>query len=79
MTAPLHHPVAAARVDLLTAFKARCEARALLWKVGALDLFEAVDKLQADAERDGLIDKIGQDEVQRIMATAFHRYRGAVR
>jgi hypothetical protein len=75
----LHHPVAAARVDLLAAFEARCWARAYLWAAGALDLFEAVDKLQADAERDGLIDKIGQDRVQSIMATAFHRYREAVR
>jgi hypothetical protein len=64
-------------VDPVVAFTARCEARALLWKVGALDLFEAVDKVQADAERDGLIDAIGQDEVQRIMADAFHRYREA--
>jgi hypothetical protein len=78
MTAPLHHPVAAARVDLLRAFEAR-EARALLWKVGEFDLSEAVDKLQADAERDGLVDAVGQDEVQRIMAVAFHRVREAGR
>jgi hypothetical protein len=79
MTAPLHHPVAAARVDLLVAFEARCWARAYLWAAGEFDLYEAVDKLQHDAVRDGLVDAIGQDEVQRIMATAFHRYRGAVR
>jgi hypothetical protein len=66
-------------VDPVVAFTARCEARALLWKVGALELHEAVDVLQHDAERDGLIDKIGQDEVQTIMATAFHRYREAAR
>ena len=72
MTAPLHHPVAAARIDLLTAFKARAEARALLWKVGEFDLHEAVDVLQHDAERTGLVDKIGQDAIQKILATAFH-------
>jgi hypothetical protein len=78
MSAAFDHRATAA-LDPIEVFRARAEARALLWKVGALDLFEAVDKLQADAVRDGLVDAIGQDEVQRIMATAFHRYRGAVR
>jgi hypothetical protein len=52
-------------------FVARAEARALLWQAGEFDLHEAVDKLQADAERDGLVAAIGQDEVQRLMAEAF--------
>ena len=42
---------------------------------GEFDLHEAVDKLQHDAERDGLIAAIGQDAVQRIMATAFAAVR----
>jgi hypothetical protein len=37
---------------------------------------DAVDVLQADAVRDGLVDEIGQDAVQVIMADAFHRVRG---
>jgi hypothetical protein len=78
MTVAFDHRTTAA-LDPIEVFRARAGARALLWKVGEFDLHEAVDKLQADAERDGLIDKIGQDEVQAIMATAFHRYREAVR
>ena len=59
------------RVDIVAAFIARAEARALLYAANEFDLHEAVDKLQADAERDGLVAAIGQDEVQRIIAEAF--------
>jgi hypothetical protein len=34
-------------------------------------LHEAVDELQAAAERDGLVDWLGQDTIQAIMAEAF--------
>jgi hypothetical protein len=61
----------AARPSALEAFVARAEARALLWQAGEFDLHEAVDVLQAAAERDGLVDQLGQDEVQRIIAEAF--------
>ena len=73
MTAPLHHPVAAARVDVLAAFELRCWARAYLWKCCEFDLHEAVDRLQVDAERDGLVARLGQDRVQAFMAAAFAR------
>ncbi len=63
------------RIDPLEVFTARAEARALLWQAGEFDLHEAVDKLQQDAERDGLVAAIGQDEVQRIMADAFAAVR----
>jgi hypothetical protein len=64
------------RIDpLVEVFTARAEARALLWQAGEFDLHEAVDKLQHDAERDGLVAAIGQDEVQRIMADAFAAVR----
>ena len=53
------------------AYAARCEARALLFISGQLSLHDAVDELQAYAEQSGLIDRLGQDEVQRIMAIAF--------
>ena len=76
MTAPLRHPVAAARVDALKAFKLRCWARAELWAACEFDLHEAVDELQAAAERDGLIETIGQEAMQAIMRDAFHRVRG---
>jgi hypothetical protein len=58
-----------------TVFRARCEARALLFAAGELALHEAVDALQADAVASGLIRQIGQDEVQRIIAAAFRSVR----
>jgi hypothetical protein len=61
-------------VDPVAAFRARAEARAYLFSIGDMDLLEAVDGLQADAEASGLVDHIGQDEVQRIMADAFRPY-----
>ncbi len=45
----------AARPSPLEVFIARAEARALLWQAGEFDLHEAVDELQAAAERDGLV------------------------
>jgi len=52
-------------------FRERCEARAILCEACVYDLIEAVDGLQADAERTGLVDEIGQDAVQAMMANAF--------
>jgi len=63
------------RVDPLLCFVARVEARALLWQAGELTLHEAVDKLQATAERDGPIDQIGQGAVQQLLAHIFGRVR----
>jgi hypothetical protein len=57
------------------AFVARAEARALLWKCRELDLHEAVDELQIAAEKSGLIDQLGQDRVQGIIAKAFRAVR----
>jgi len=73
MTAPVREPLVGeeARPDLAKVFLARAEARALLWAAGEFDLHEAVDKLQADAERDGLVAAVGQDEVQAIINKAF--------
>ena len=56
---------------LQAVFRERCEARAYLFAIGEFDLHEAVDVLQADASRTGLVDHIGQDAVQAIMAAAF--------
>jgi hypothetical protein len=55
-------------------FAARCEARALLYRVGALELHESVDILQYTAIRTGLVDELGQDRVQKILSEAFERY-----
>ena len=68
MNAPVRHQHV--RLDPLVVFCVRCAARALLYAAGEFSLCEAVDKLQADAVRDGLVDEIGQDEVQVIMADA---------
>jgi sirohydrochlorin ferrochelatase len=58
-------------IDALAAFIARAEARALLWQTGEIDLHAAIDLLQLAAERDGLVDQLGQDRVQQLMAEAF--------
>jgi hypothetical protein len=67
---------AAAKVDALAAFRLRCEVRAWLVVEGELDLQTAVDELQASAVKSSIIDVIGQDAVQAIMATAFAKVRG---
>ena len=67
--------IAIIRVNLLDAFIERADARAYLWSIGELTLHEAVDVLQADAERDGLIEQIGQDQIQKILAECFASYR----
>jgi hypothetical protein len=61
-------------VDPVDAFEARCDARAYLWSIGDLDLHDAVDVLQVDAERDGLVDHLGQDFIQEILSAAFDFY-----
>jgi hypothetical protein len=69
--------VAATRPTKLEVFELRCWARARLYAEGEYDLHEAVDVLQADAERDGLVDEIGQDKVQSILGKEFGRVRHA--
>ena len=49
----------------------RAWARAYLWHAGEYGLAEAVDVLQHDAERDGLVAELGEDTVQAILADAF--------
>ena len=67
--------VAIKRINLLDAFIERAEVRAYLWSVGELTLHEAVDVLQADVKRDGLIEQIGQDQIQKILGECFAPYR----
>jgi hypothetical protein len=67
-------PTAPTQIDVL---ELRAWARAYLWSIGELELHDAVDKLQHDAERDGLVDAIGRDQVQRIIAAAFAPFREA--
>jgi hypothetical protein len=58
-------------IDLVDIYRERAEARAYLVMIGDMDLHDAVDGLQADAERDGLVERLGQDAVQAILAKAF--------
>ena len=76
MTAPVRP--SDLKLDPVEVFRARCEARALLWRANEFGLHEAVDKLRHDAERGGLVERIGQDRVQAIMAAAFHTVRDTV-
>lgn len=61
--------------DLEEVFRLLTWARAYLFHVGELSLAEGVDVLQADAERDGLVELLGQDCVQNILAAAFAAVR----
>ena len=59
----------------LDGFGLRCWARAYLVEHGMMFLQEAVDGLQDVAVSTGLVDLLGQDEVQSIMAKAFEPRR----
>ena len=61
--------------DTLEAFRARCEARALLVAAGEYGLHDAVDGLQDAAVNAGLVKALGQDRVQAVLAEAFTRGR----
>jgi hypothetical protein len=64
------------KVPIIEAFQARCEARAWLVAEGELTLPDAVDELQASAVASGIVDMIGQDQVQQLMAAAFEAVWG---
>jgi hypothetical protein len=59
----------------LDSFKLRCWSRSLLVEHGMMILQESVDVLQDAAISIGLVDLLGQDEVQSIMTKAFERDR----
>jgi hypothetical protein len=59
------------QIPAVEIFGLRCEARAILVEACVYDLQDAVDKLQDDAVLTGLVDDIGQDAVQAMMARAF--------
>jgi hypothetical protein len=67
--------VPARTVDPVDVFRARAEARAILWQVGEYDLHKAIDGLQAAAVAYGLVAELGQDATQAIMAQAFAKVR----
>ena len=59
------------RVPFVDAFRLRAWARAYLVWAGELSFHDAVDKLQADTDAQGLVAAIGQDAVQAILAEGF--------
>jgi hypothetical protein len=81
MSAPVRHPLVAENTPkpsdkfAVRCFVACAEARALLWKCCEFDLHEAVDVLQHAAVRIGLVEAIGQDRVQALLADAFRDFR----
>jgi hypothetical protein len=67
-----HQSAKASPIDVL---RERAEAKCLLIANGYQDLQSAVDELWIAAERDGLIDKFGADEIQQLLGEALGRWR----
>jgi hypothetical protein len=63
---------------LLETFRARCQATARDYAIGKVDLIMAVDQLHDFAFTRGVVDELGQDVVQTIMAEAFAPVREGV-
>jgi hypothetical protein len=64
-----------AKASPIEIFRERCEARCLLVSNGLMTLQDAVDGLQEAAAAQGLLKRYGQDEIQRILAESFARWR----
>lgn len=68
MSAVAQRRGAASPLDVLSL---RAEALAYLVSIGEVQLTDSVDRLQFDAERTGVVDAIGQDAVQQLLADVF--------
>jgi hypothetical protein len=75
MTAPIRINNAYVSPDPLAVLEARAWARAHLCAAGKFTLHQAVDVLQAWAIAVGLVERIGQDGVQHVIARAFAEAR----
>jgi hypothetical protein len=62
-------------IDNRKVFETLCRTRAELFALGEYSLHDAVDRLQSWAVSNGLVEQLGQDEVQKIMAAAFGEVR----
>lgn len=79
MTALAQQLVLSFAADPVEVLLARAESRAYLWFEHEIsDLAEAVDPLWQAAEDTGVLDIIGADAVQALLAEAFRPYRGDV-
>jgi hypothetical protein len=76
MTAALLRKSAASAIPAEHIFRKRAKARAILYVAWVYDLHEAVDKLQADAKRDGLVDHIGPANNGRCFCAIYQRAFG---
>jgi hypothetical protein len=59
-------------------FEECCEVHAWFYSEGWISLQTAVDNLQRLAERWVLVDELGQDLIQEIIAAPFALYRGGL-
>jgi hypothetical protein len=75
MNAPLKIAPATRVIPAIDVLAIRADVRAFLWWQYEMEIDEAVDELQAYAERSGLVRDVGQDRVQEIIAAPFARYR----
>jgi hypothetical protein len=64
--------MSAPQVNPILVLKIRAEAKAMLVASGELELPKAVDELQNAAVALGLVQEIGQDEVQKIIIAALN-------
>lgn len=69
--------VIAASSPTLGCFELRCWARAYLVEHRMMSLQEAVDDLQDSAVSSGLVERLGQDAIQALMAKAFDPFEVA--
>jgi hypothetical protein len=58
-------------MNTLRDFHAKVRTGAFLFQYGYLDLQTTIDKLQRYAVRSGVVRELGQDEVQRLLSSAF--------
>jgi hypothetical protein len=71
----IDHPESAKPATLIDVLRERAEAKAVLIANGYQELQSAVDELWLAAERDGLVEKFGADEIQRILSESFARWQ----
>ena len=61
-------------IPAIEVFRERCEARAILVEACLFDLQDAVDGFQEAAVASGLVEEVGEDAVQKMMAEAFAKF-----
>jgi hypothetical protein len=76
MTYPTALDAATRKTSELAVFRKWAGLRAQQFAAGDFDLHDGVDRLQAAAERHGLIAAFGQDAIQAAIAQPFARVRG---